>query len=152
MKSCLQCQPKSTLSHNLSAEIPTQFLTVEDLNEFELKMHDNSFAQEFVKQLSRVGGKSSKYMVKDLIQRLMSNDLQKKFSMIGLKRKLKFEKTLLYNVINKAVLNVFPDATSSEVGIGVMNHLKYAGKHFGQAPEMMSCLSVQILQKKPYYR
>nr|XP_047140416.1 uncharacterized protein LOC124815689 isoform X2 [Hydra vulgaris] len=100
MKSCLQCQPKRTLSHNLSAEIPTQFLTVEDLNEFELKMHDNSFAQKFVKQLSRVGGKSSKYMVKDLIQRLMSNDLQKKFSMIGLKGKLKFEKTLLYNVVN----------------------------------------------------
>nr|XP_047143651.1 uncharacterized protein LOC105848253 isoform X4 [Hydra vulgaris]XP_047143652.1 uncharacterized protein LOC105848253 isoform X4 [Hydra vulgaris] len=125
LKTCLQCQPKSTLSHNLSAEIPTQFLTVEDLNEFELKMHDNSFAQEFVKQLSRVGGKSSKYMIKDLIQRLMSNDFQKKFSMIGLKGKLKFEKTLLYNVINKAVLNVFPDATSSEVRIEVMNHLKY---------------------------
>ena len=33
-------------------------------------------------------------------QRMMSNELQSKLSMVSLKRKLKFENTLLYNAIN----------------------------------------------------
>ena len=40
------------------------------------------------------------YLFIYLHQRMMSNELQSKFSMVGFKEKLKFENTLLYKAIN----------------------------------------------------
>uniref|UniRef100_A0A2S2NE02 DUF4806 domain-containing protein n=1 Tax=Schizaphis graminum TaxID=13262 RepID=A0A2S2NE02_SCHGA len=92
--------------------------TISDLNAFNQKLsEDEIFCHNVINQLTYIGGKHAKAMIKRIMDKLFTNELLQLFSYSGKKGKTKFSDQMICPIIFDAVKkqSKFKNVTQNEM-------------------------------------
>ncbi|XP_045460417.1 uncharacterized protein LOC123686008 isoform X2 [Harmonia axyridis] len=110
---------ENTVTTNLPPSVFSKFnfplATEEELHNFESHLADREKYQQVQLELSRIGGGTTKIMVRRLMEKLISSQLGVEYSWIGFKKKKNFSVLLISKVLIDAVLAVHKNSNAAEV-------------------------------------
>ncbi|XP_014681926.1 PREDICTED: uncharacterized protein LOC106821570 [Priapulus caudatus] len=85
-------------------QLPPRANSVEELMETETTLKSLEAKEKMVASLSKIGGINNKDTAKNILQRLMANDVMSKFNMKGKKGKFAFKGTRIHQAIRESML------------------------------------------------
>ncbi|KAK7139334.1 hypothetical protein R3I93_016467 [Phoxinus phoxinus] len=92
----------SVSTEDVKASLNLPLRTVEDVVRTEMELNSATTRQKYVQYLSRLGGFGPKDVIKNIMQRVLTDDLAMEFSWLGRGNKKPFSKLILTDVIRDA--------------------------------------------------
>ncbi|CAJ1050806.1 uncharacterized protein LOC111841793 [Xyrichtys novacula] len=113
-------------------QLPLRTLEEAQRMSLEISRHP-SIKRLLIKQLSHLGGKDIKTCTRRILDRILHNDVQRKYNLLGGGRQGKkgFKKTAFFTVVLESVRINFPTATEDLVAASIGDHLKQAPARCG---------------------
>lgn len=130
MLSCLQSS-SSGLGDDVEDVLPAPVSSLEELDDLNSKLADQSFKRNLTLYLSSFGGHSLGDAVRRIFKKLGTNSVWSFYSLKGKKGKLPFSDLPICKVIIRACMRTYKEAKTSAVEHQISEALKHAPKRKG---------------------